>query len=330
MKAENRHITDDVLVKYLLGEASEAEQTQVQEWLHASDDNKKYYAHFKLIWNESRAVGAQVTTDADEAWARFKQRTRQTQIIIPRQPSYRWAKIAAMLLLLAGGSWLAYFITSQNKTQTFAYAPKPNPVNEPFPAKSNTVVEPVVVTSENVSQESIAGAAADTKHLNTKHLKTPIPHRTVALKARSKFTTRRHNYGLFKYDRTNDFICNSTPCPIEICIIQTIKCPNGEPAAVSTCSVLEPDESGQLRYKAFDAITRNCKATVDEIRIKRVSTGETLVLNAESKPTTAQEFFSYITGQKKGGVIAGMFHTDCNNNQDDCGLTFDNSNLTLQ
>ena len=31
MKAENSHITDDVLVKHLLGEALETEQRQVQD-----------------------------------------------------------------------------------------------------------------------------------------------------------------------------------------------------------------------------------------------------------------------------------------------------------
>src|SRR5579872_4122335 len=102
MKSGNRHIADDVLVKYLLVEASEAEQHQVQEWLRAGDDNKKYFAHFKLVWNESRALAASGTVDTDDAWVRFKQRTRQTQKGIPQPSSYRWAKIAAALLLLAG------------------------------------------------------------------------------------------------------------------------------------------------------------------------------------------------------------------------------------
>jgi hypothetical protein len=326
MRSENSHIADDVLVKYLLGEASEAEQHEVQEWLRASDDNKKYFAHFKLIWNESRALAVSGTIDTDDAWARFNLRTRQTQRAIPRPSSYRWAKVAAALLLLAGGSWLAYFLASPARTQqTIAAASKPDPVNEPFPAKSNIVVEPVAVNNENAGTENTA-----TAYEGVKHEELAIRHRATALKTKTKFAKRTRSYGLFKYDRTNDFICNNTPCPIEICIIQTIKCPNGEPSAISSCSILEPDESGQLRYKAFDKITRNCMATVDEIRIKRVSTGETLVLNSESKPTTAQEFFNYITGQKKGGITAGMFHTDCNNNKDDCGLTFDNSNLTLQ
>ena len=326
MKAGNGRINDDVLVKYLIGEALDTEQQQVQEWLQASDENKKYFAHFKLIWNESRALATPAATGADEAWARFTQRTRQPHRVIPQPPSYRWVKIAAALLLLAGGSWLAYFTAGTGKApQTIAANPKPNPVNESFPAKNNAVVEAVAINTENVTTES-----ATVNYKVAHHEKAMARRKAIALKPKAKFIKESRDNGLFKYNKSNDFICNSTPCPIEICIIQSVKCPNGEPAAISNCSILEPDESGQLRYKAFDKITRNCMATVEEIRIKRVSTGETLVLNSESKPTTAQEFFSYITGQKKGGIIAGIFHTDCNNNQDDCGLTFDNSNLTLQ
>ena len=119
----------------------------------------------------------------------------------------------------------------------------------------------------------------------------------------------------------------------EICIIQSVKCKkNDQPTAVSTCSVLEPDQSGQLRYKAFDKIAKHCKATIEEITITKITTGETIVLNDHSTPTTAQNFFNHITGKKKGDVFAGMFHCDGNERIDDCGLTFNSSfgNLSLQ
>ena len=130
---------------------------------------------------------------------------------------------------------------------------------------------------------------------------------------------------LFDYYRTKEFICNGTPCPLQICILQTIQCKNDAPSAVATCSTIEPDQAGQLKYKVNTAQTHDCNVTIDEIRITRVNTGETIVLNASSKPSTAQDLFDYITGQKEGDLLTGIFHTDCNKNTDNEKLTIDNN-----
>ena len=136
----------------------------------------------------------------------------------------------------------------------------------------------------------------------------------------------------FNYYMANEFVCNGTSCPLEICIVQTFKCQDNKPSAVATCSTLAPDESRQLRYKALDKKGKDCKVTVDEIRIRRVSTGETIVLNAQSKPSTAEEVFSCITGQTKCNMLAGIFDADCNNHCTPHNLTIYNNqgNLVLE
>ncbi len=130
---------------------------------------------------------------------------------------------------------------------------------------------------------------------------------------------------LFDYYRTKEFICNGTPCPLQICILQTIKCKNDAPAAIATCSTLEPDQSGQLKYKGNNLLAHDCNVSIDEIRITRVNTGETIVLDANSKPSTAQDMFDYITGEKEGDLLTGIFHTDCNKNNSSQNLTIDKS-----
>jgi hypothetical protein len=184
---------------------------------------------------------------------------------------------------------------------------QPAPVNKTYTGAVTTVVE------EPAKEEQPIEAAQPGKEQKIAK---------VALKPK-KFLKSNYQVTFNSYKRTKDFICNATPCPLEICIIQNIKCSDGGYTTESTCSMLEPDESGQLRYKAMDRITRNCEATIQEIRIRQVNTGETIVLNDDSK-TTAQDFFKYITGQKKGDILAGMFHTNCNNEADDCGLSIDN------
>ena len=70
-----KNISDDVLAKYMLGEASAAEQNQVENWLGQSDGNKKYYDNFRLIWNESSNLAIVSNVNEGKAWERFKERT---------------------------------------------------------------------------------------------------------------------------------------------------------------------------------------------------------------------------------------------------------------
>jgi len=49
-------ITDDLLVKYLLGEATSEEAQHVQQWIAADAANKKEFDNFSLIWNESKKL----------------------------------------------------------------------------------------------------------------------------------------------------------------------------------------------------------------------------------------------------------------------------------
>lgn len=121
-----------------------------------------------------------------------------------------------------------------------------------------------------------------------------------------------------------EIIHNSTPCPIEICISQTVSCPDKQPAAIASRSTLEPDESARLNYKDHDDIGKNCSLTIREIEIKSVATGETILLNSSSKPSTAQEVFSYMTLEKRGDILAGAFNADCNNRIRHHNLRIDN------
>lgn len=369
-------VTDDVLARYLAGEASEAEQQQVLQWISESSANKKQFDALALIWGQSAQVAATAAVDEHKAWAKFKDRIaeqpQKKTIAIPRRNN--WLKVAAAVLLLAGGSLAVYFMSRQDDKAPIAMAATEKPVSKPQadinkgqPASTTAQVNTVAVgdamneqavtpeqkgsTSQTDATESKAEQKAPTatiaqgttvtladesyqpavvtKQARYDRVKSHTTEKSIGFAA-----NRRQGGGNMneKYDRTKEFLCNNTPCPLEICIIQSVKCRNGEPIPVSTCSTLEPDQSGQLKYKAFNKIARNCKSTVQEIRITRVSTGETIVLDEHSSPSTAQDFFDYITGQKPGGdIVAGIFHSDCNNHSDDCGLTIDNlGNLILQ
>lgn len=105
MSREQSHITDDLLVKYLLGEATEAEQALVAEWIQAGEENAKYYNHFKLVWDASKNIAAKSNVSEDEAWARFVQRTQREAIKpkvieMPAPRKTNWMRAAAILLVV--------------------------------------------------------------------------------------------------------------------------------------------------------------------------------------------------------------------------------------
>jgi transmembrane sensor len=107
----NSHISDDLLVKYLLGEATAEERLQVDQWVAADSANEKQFQQFMLIWHESKKLEKQSTVDADAAWQRFKQRVEHKPaktIALPGR-NMNWMRVAAMLILMIGGSITGYY-----------------------------------------------------------------------------------------------------------------------------------------------------------------------------------------------------------------------------
>jgi hypothetical protein len=313
-------ITDDILVSYLLKELPAEQHSAVQAWIAASRENRSHFDELRLIWKESGRLEVHSTVDTDQAWNRFRKAVNSQKPVTRPFPVLRLARIAAALLLLAGGIYTGGVAMHQRTADTAPAVVRATPVPLPAPAIAATKVvvqeEPVAAQPEQAQKAPVKMAAV------TPSVK-PAPARTGEHTA---ISANNH--------RTQEFVCNATPCPLEICIVQTVRCDNGTTKKVATCNVLQPDQAGQLHYKAFDRGAGNCNATVAEIRIKRLSTGETIVLNKETQPTTVEEIFNYLTGVKKEQVdiLAGVFETDCDNscNQHKLKIGSDFSHLILQ
>lgn len=111
-------IMDDLLVKCMLGEATEAERRQVDIWVKDKKENARYYEHFRLIWTQSRELAAHSKVNEEDAWVRFKARTsRETPVMELKTTAWNaWIRIAASVLVLAGVAWLVYFSTLKNSS----------------------------------------------------------------------------------------------------------------------------------------------------------------------------------------------------------------------
>ena len=97
----------------MLDEAMPGERLQVQDWLKADEANRKYYEQFKLIWDKSQTLAANITVDEDAAWQRFKVRIQQPATAEKEQATVHFSivrklRVAAAILLVALGSWWMY------------------------------------------------------------------------------------------------------------------------------------------------------------------------------------------------------------------------------
>ena len=107
---------EDLLVKYLLQEASPEERLTIDHWLAADPANQRHYDQLRLIWEKSLQTSLpDVTGEEEQAWQTLKQnlhRRRQTPI-----RALRWAATAASAAaVLFGFFWWRYTPTPWQQT----------------------------------------------------------------------------------------------------------------------------------------------------------------------------------------------------------------------
>ena len=116
MNAEFYNISDDLLVKYLLGEASAGERKEVEQWIDANPDHQRYYEQFKFIWDESQELASKSSVNENDAWKRFQQRISREEgdlvmtVVEPARTKWYDTRIAAAVIMLVGVAALLFFI----------------------------------------------------------------------------------------------------------------------------------------------------------------------------------------------------------------------------
>lgn len=238
--------------------------------------------------------------DAEQDWQRLAMKLpRRKRLSMPI-----WARAAAVLLLVAvGGMW--YMRGNDNDVPDVVGATMQQP--EGVGQSSGTRNEDPMVTATN-------GNDSDDEPRET----VPVTPASAVHKDRRVVASAT--------------IRNSTPCPIELRINQEMKCPNARPKPITSSSTVEPDQAVPLNFKNETAVAKNCSLTVKEIEIRSIATGEVILLDGNSAPFTAQEVFCYLTQEKQGDILAGVFDHDCERRNRKHNLRLDNRDgkLTLQ
>lgn len=116
------HITDELLISYLLNEVSTEQVQLIDEWRAQDAENQRRFEQFRLIWKSSKNFKADTGIDAYASLQKVKQRAadakEQHTKVVPIKKKYTWLKIAAALFLLAGCGWI-WFVKFANPEVRF-------------------------------------------------------------------------------------------------------------------------------------------------------------------------------------------------------------------
>lgn len=137
MSPLHNDINHDLLVKYLLGEASAEEQAAVRQWMAASPENERAFLQLQTLWEESRRLAAARTPDTDAAWLRMKSRLQETPAtsgaVVPMRRISSWLRVAALFILLAGGLWWWQATQQEAPVQSLAVQTTAAPQTDTLP-----------------------------------------------------------------------------------------------------------------------------------------------------------------------------------------------------
>jgi transmembrane sensor len=110
---------DELIGKYLAGEASAEEREIVNSWCKENEANLQYFNHLRLIFDRAAGVKETIDVDADLAWTKVKSRLRKAENVVPLQPersSWTFLKIAASIAVVFAIGFFAYRTTSKTAT----------------------------------------------------------------------------------------------------------------------------------------------------------------------------------------------------------------------
>ncbi len=143
MTAHGYDMNDELLVSYLLGEADAGVQQVVEDWIRESDDNARYFSHFRTIWNASAELVLPASVNENAAWQRFVERTKKHKksgsvfSLFNRTP---FLKAAATVLISATLLAMGYFIYDYTDRSQVVLAAVSEPQSKTLPDGSTVTL----------------------------------------------------------------------------------------------------------------------------------------------------------------------------------------------
>jgi transmembrane sensor len=139
---------DDLLAKMLTGEASAQEAKEAEFWIHASDENRRYFIQLESLYRQSAAIPDE-DYNVDAAWLQVKNKLTIDAPVIDinrKSAGKSWLRIAAaVIMLIAVGS--VVLLMNRNESPEFAQVSHQSVIHDSLPDGSKFVLN----TSSEIS-----------------------------------------------------------------------------------------------------------------------------------------------------------------------------------
>lgn len=153
MNNNSTHI-DNLIARYLAGEASDSEREELLLWMDNAPENRKYFEGIQFVHDKAVSSHRIVKVDVDKAWqnlsAQMADEVTQTTPEIKSIPVYRktWFRVAASIAFLLGLTLTFVLLNRQEQTiETYS-----------------------LTTTETIQTHSIAGTGITLNRNSSLHL----------------------------------------------------------------------------------------------------------------------------------------------------------------
>lgn len=117
-------MTDELLVKFMLGECGPDECKLVEAWLDANEAHRKHYDEMLHLWEQSKVLQAIPPRDTATSWNTLKTRLHQKPVARVSPWTRYWAVAAGVLFIVGLGWWMQQGRTPESVVLTKPATPK--------------------------------------------------------------------------------------------------------------------------------------------------------------------------------------------------------------
>jgi len=111
---------DKLLIRVLLGEATIKEKEQIERWLDKNASNQRHFDQIRLVWETSTNLKFMGEIDAHASLNKLKEKIEVPHLQRPKVVTLKLhslMKVAAAIILLAGGTWFYTYRVSTRPVQ---------------------------------------------------------------------------------------------------------------------------------------------------------------------------------------------------------------------
>ena len=131
----NGNTVEELVTKYLAGEATREEAKELLDWVASGKENEEFYLRYKKIFDASAQRDRnRFAIDIDQEWNQFLNKVQKEEEtpVVPLSPQRPvWMKLAAALLILAVSGFIISWFISRNSDVVYKTEDETLAVNLP-------------------------------------------------------------------------------------------------------------------------------------------------------------------------------------------------------